>query len=91
MPPEFLARFDERPGRVVVPDPEGPGRARAVAGALHGLRAVVGPTVDVHEGARSLRWVLDALELSRRGVLPAPDVLHCADHLATCCSSGTSR
>ncbi|NUR00814.1 MAG: PucR family transcriptional regulator, partial [Streptomyces sp.] len=33
--PEFLARFDVQPAVLVVPDPEGPGRARAVAGALH--------------------------------------------------------
>ncbi|WP_079143774.1 helix-turn-helix domain-containing protein [Streptomyces luteocolor] len=83
VPPEFLARFDERPGRVVVPDPEGPGRARAIAGALQGLRAVIGPTVALHEGARSLRWAQDALELSQRGILPERGLLRCADHLAT--------
>jgi hypothetical protein len=83
VPPEFLARFDERPGRIVVPDPQGPGRARAVAAALHGKRAVIGPTVALHEGARSLRWAVGALELCRRGILPATGVVHCADHLAT--------
>ncbi|RFU82211.1 PucR family transcriptional regulator [Streptomyces triticagri] len=83
VPPEFLARFDEQPGRIVVPDPEGPGRARAIAGALHGMRAVVGPTVPLREGARSLRWALDGLELSRRGVLPDTEVVCCSDHLST--------
>lgn len=83
VPPEFLARFSEQPGCIVVPDPEGPGRARSIAAALHGLRAVIGPTVALHEGARSLRWALDALELSRRGILPRAGLLHCADHLAT--------
>ena len=83
MPPEFLARFDVRPGVLVVPDPEGPGRARAVAGALQGRRAAMGPTVAVQEGARSLRWAGEALDLMRRGVLPDTELLRCQDHLAT--------
>ncbi|MGP4045810.1 PucR family transcriptional regulator [Streptomyces sp. 2A115] len=83
VPPEFLARFDVRPAVLVVPDPEGPGRARAVAGALHGLRAVMGPSVALQEGARSLRWAAEALDLARRGVLPDTEMVHCRDHLAT--------
>jgi hypothetical protein len=83
VPPEFLARFDVRPAVLVVPDPDGPGRARAVAGALHGLRAVMGPSVPLQEGARSLRWAAEALELARRGVLPDTEMVRCRDHLAT--------
>ncbi|WP_128374611.1 PucR family transcriptional regulator [Streptomyces cavernae] len=83
VPPEFLARFDVQPSILVVPDPEGPGRARAVAGALHGLRAAMGPTVHLHEGARSLRWATQALDLARRGLLPDDDLILCQDHLAT--------
>ncbi|MEV0222839.1 helix-turn-helix domain-containing protein [Streptomyces sp. NPDC050704] len=83
VPPEFLARFDMRPAVLVVPDPEGPGRARTVAGALHGLRAVMGPTVAPQEGARSLRWAAEALDLARRGVLPDTEMVRCRDHLAT--------
>ncbi len=83
VPPEFLARFDGEPGIVVVPDPEGPGRERAVAGALRGLRAALGPTVPLDAGARSLRWALDALGLARRGVLPGTGLVRCTDHLAT--------
>ncbi|TVZ96103.1 PucR-like helix-turn-helix protein [Streptomyces sp. BK340] len=87
VPPEFLTRFDVQPALLVVPDPEGPGRARAVAGALQGLRAAMGPTVALHEGARSLRWATEALDLVRRGVLsgtdPAGGVVRCQDHLST--------
>ncbi|MFI9834192.1 helix-turn-helix domain-containing protein [Streptomyces sp. NPDC051913] len=83
VPPEFLARFDVQPAVLVVPDPEGPGRARAVAGALQGLRAAMGPTVSLQEGARSLRWASEALELVRRGVLPDAEMIRCQDHLAT--------
>ncbi|KUN23721.1 PucR family transcriptional regulator [Streptomyces antibioticus] len=83
VPPEFLARFDVQPAVLVVPDPEGPGRARAVAGALQGLRAAMGPTVSLQEGARSLRWASEALELVRRGVLWDAEMVRCQDHLAT--------
>jgi hypothetical protein len=83
VPPEFLARFDVQPSVLVVPDPEGPGRARAVAGALHGLRAAMGPTVALQEGARSLRWAAEALDLVRRGVLPDTEMVRCQEHLAT--------
>jgi len=83
VPPEFLARFDVQPAVLVVPDPEGPGRARAVAGALQGLRAAMGPTVSLQEGARSLRWASEALELVRRGVLWDAELVRCQDHLAT--------
>lgn len=87
VPPEFLTRFDLQPAVLVVPDPEGPGRARAVAGALHGLRAAMGPTVALHEGARSLRWATEALELVRRGVLADTGadsgIVRCQDHLST--------
>jgi DNA-binding PucR family transcriptional regulator len=58
-----------------------------VAGALQGLRAAMGPPVALHEGARSLRWALEALDLVRRGVLPGADadggVVRCQDHLST--------
>ncbi|MFJ3305287.1 helix-turn-helix domain-containing protein [Streptomyces sp. NPDC086549] len=87
VPPEFLARFDTQPAVLVVPDPEGPGRARAVAGALNGLRAAMGPTVALQEGARSLRWAAEALDLVRRGVLVGAEedagVVRCQDHLST--------
>lgn len=83
VPSEFLARFDGQPGVVIVPDPQGPGRERAVAGALRGLNAALGPTVSLDSGARSLRWALDALDLARRGVLPGTGLVRCTDHLAT--------
>ncbi|WP_246113967.1 PucR family transcriptional regulator [Streptomyces montanus] len=83
LPPGFLARFDVQPAVLVVPDPEGPGRARAVSGALRGLRAAMGPAVALQEGARSLRWAAEALDLARRGVLADTEMVRCQDHLAT--------
>ncbi|WP_335982304.1 helix-turn-helix domain-containing protein [Streptomyces sp. CA2R106] len=83
LPPDLLVRFDRKPTRVVVPDPDGPGRSRAVEAALRGHRAALGPAVPLTEGARSLRWALDALALARRGVLPGRGLVRCADHLTT--------
>ncbi|MBM7089837.1 helix-turn-helix domain-containing protein [Streptomyces sp. NPDC012461] len=83
VPPEFLARLDGQPGIIVVPDPEGPGRDRAVAGVLRGLRGALGPTVPLDAGARSLRWARDALDLAQRGILPGTGLVRCADHLTT--------
>ncbi|MCZ4103096.1 PucR family transcriptional regulator [Streptomyces sp. So13.3] len=83
LPPGFLARFDQRPGCIVVPDPGGPGRTRAVDSALQGHRAALGPTVQLTEGARSLRWAMDALTLARRDVLPGGEVVRCSENLAT--------
>ncbi|BBA96443.1 putative transcriptional regulator [Actinacidiphila reveromycinica] len=83
LPPDLLADFDRKPVRVVVPDPEGPGRARAIEAALRGHRAALGPTVPLTEGARSLRWALDALGLARRSVLPSRGLVRCSDHLTT--------
>jgi hypothetical protein len=37
----------------------------------------------LHEGARSLRWAAQALELVRRGVLGGDGMVRCQDHLAT--------
>ncbi|MDT3396043.1 helix-turn-helix domain-containing protein [Streptomyces sp. B1866] len=83
VPPEFLTSYDQRPGCIVVPDPDGPGRARVIDRALHGHRAAVGPTVPVRDGARSLRWATDALNLTRRGILPDHCVVRCSEHLRT--------
>src|SRR5690606_36602109 len=82
-PPDVLVRTDRQPMCMVVPDPEGPGRARALALTLRGHQAVVGPTVAVTDGSRSARLAADALELARRWIIPHADVIRCADHLST--------
>ncbi|MGW8377363.1 helix-turn-helix domain-containing protein [Streptomyces sp. ODS28] len=82
-PPEVLVRTDRRPVIMVVPDPDGPGRARAISLALRGQRAVIGPTVEVADGCRSERLAAEALDLAQRGVIPRRDVIRCEDHLST--------
>lgn len=83
LPPGFLGRFDQRPGCVVVPDPDGPGRAHGVDLGQWGKPAALGPTVGVTDGARSMRRAVEALALVRRGILPDTGVLRCSEHLAT--------
>jgi DNA-binding CsgD family transcriptional regulator len=87
-PPEVLVRTDGRPVCMVVPDPDGPdpdgpGPGRLVAPGLPGRTTVVGPTVAVTDAGRSARVAADALALVRRGIIPAGDVVHCAEHLST--------
>jgi DNA-binding PucR family transcriptional regulator len=47
----------------------------------------MGPRVALQEGARSLRWAAEALDLVRRGVLAGTDadsgIVRCQDHLST--------
>lgn len=82
-PPEVLVRSDRLPLCMVVPDPDGPGRARSLALALHGQQAVIGPTVDVGDGGRSARLAAEALELVQRGIIPCDEVIRCSEHLST--------
>lgn len=69
MPPEVLADMSRREPCLLVPDADGPGRARLIRQGLRGWRAAVGPTVPLNLAASSLRWASRALALARRGVL----------------------
>jgi hypothetical protein len=80
-----LVDMESRPPRILVPDPDGSGRfgGRALALALRGRPAAVGPTVALTEAAQSLHWATRALGLMGRGVLPRQGMVRCADHLST--------
>ncbi len=81
--------FDALPGAdaagawLVLPDPDGPGRAAALERALAGEAAALGPTVTPAEAHRSLRWARLTLELARRGALGGDGLARAGDHLAT--------
>ncbi|MGW0581856.1 PucR family transcriptional regulator [Streptomyces sp. NPDC002920] len=85
LPAGVLADMTARPARLVIPDPDmtGPSHRRALAPALQGRPAAVGPTVPLVQIADSLRWAARALSLMRRGVLPGEGAIRCADHLST--------
>ncbi|MFC5824924.1 helix-turn-helix domain-containing protein [Nonomuraea insulae] len=82
LPPDVLTGHERAVPCLLVPDPAGPGRAQTLQHALRGRRAAIGPGVPLVSAATSLRWAGEALELSRRGVLPR-GLLRCEDHLAT--------
>jgi hypothetical protein len=98
-PPGTLADLT-RPGPfLLVPDPDGPGRQRAVEAALRGWLArsrvqqygqpgqplaAVGPAVPLADASASLRWARQALALGGCGLASARDqIVWAADHLAT--------
>ncbi|MDL4818203.1 PucR family transcriptional regulator [Actinomadura opuntiae] len=69
LPPDVLLGLHRAEPCLVVPDPEGPGRARLLEGRLDGWTAAIGPAVDPAGAARSLRWARDALDLADQGLI----------------------
>jgi PucR C-terminal helix-turn-helix domain len=78
LPPEALTTVVDGEGCVLLPDPDGPGRAEALARAAGKTHIALGPTVG--PGAAGESWAL-ALSLSRSGVQADP-ILKVDDHLA---------
>ncbi|MGP3959244.1 helix-turn-helix domain-containing protein [Nonomuraea sp. 3N208] len=82
LPPYVLAGLERPAPCLLVPDPSGPGQAQMLEQALRGRWGAIGPAVPLAAAATSLRWAREALELSRRGVLPR-GLLRCEDHMST--------
>lgn len=82
LPPPVLADWRSHAPSLVIPDPDGPGREQLLAG-LGGLRAALGPTVDLSRGAVSLRWARRALDLADTGKIRADGLVRCLDHIPT--------
>lgn len=82
LPPDVLADVNRREPCLLVPDPDGPGRARMLEPVLRDWIAALGPAVPVADAAKSLRWAREALPLARRGILPSDRLVRCADHMA---------
>jgi hypothetical protein len=78
LPAEALMTVVDGEGCVLLPDPEGPGRAEALARAAAEARLALGPTVAPTAAAES--WAL-ALSLLRSGIDGGP-LLRVDDHLA---------
>ncbi|MEU8776802.1 helix-turn-helix domain-containing protein [Streptomyces sp. NPDC048606] len=70
----------ERP-RLVVPEPDAPGRAELLHRAVTGWSGAIGPSVPVAEAAASLRWAETAVRMIEQGVLPRGRLLHSAEHV----------
>ncbi|MCP9952456.1 MULTISPECIES: helix-turn-helix domain-containing protein [Actinomadura] len=83
-PPDVLADLTRRTPSLIIPDPDGPGRAKLVDRALAGTLAVVGPTVPLMEAARSIQWARKTLCLVQRGVIEAESgVIRSVEHMST--------
>jgi hypothetical protein len=79
---DVLAGSDRDGAWLVIPDPDGPTKARALRRALAGTPAALGPTVAPREAHRSLRWARLALGLVERGAIPSHNPTRAAEHLA---------
>ncbi|RAY11314.1 PucR family transcriptional regulator [Actinomadura craniellae] len=81
MPPELLPDWEAAVPYLVLPDPDGPGRDRLLAG-LAGLTAAIGPAMPPTRAAASLRWARQALDCAERGALRG-GLIRCMDHVPT--------
>ena len=66
---------------LVVPDPAGPGRERMLRSALRDRPAALGPTVELTELAKSLRWARQALDLAASGVIDEDGLVLAERHI----------
>ncbi|GAA2620122.1 helix-turn-helix domain-containing protein [Actinomadura fulvescens] len=81
LPPGALLGLHRDPACVILPDPDGPGRRQGLEAGLGEWMAAIGPTVDLVDCERSLRWASRALDLMRRGRIPARRPAAAAEHL----------
>jgi hypothetical protein len=88
LPPDVIVDTARDDPCLLVPDPDGPGRAQMIERGLRGWTGAIGPAVPLARASRSLRWARRALALAQRGI-PTPaaaaagSVIRCTDHLAT--------
>lgn len=81
LPGEVLVDLDRAEPRAIVPDPEGPGRPRALERAFRGFGVVLGPTVPLDRAPESLGRARELAELVGAGIVPSGDVVRWDDHL----------
>ncbi len=68
---------------VLVPDPDGPGRARQIKEALRGEDAALGPAVSPDDAPQTWQWARQTLELIERGAIPERGIVRVEAHLGT--------
>jgi PucR C-terminal helix-turn-helix domain len=84
LPPDVLIDWARREPCLLIPDPDGPGRAAQVERALLGWAAAVGPAMPLDRASTSLRWARAALGLTGREVIDGfGRVVRCDEHLST--------
>lgn len=80
--PDVLVDLERTEPCALIPDPEGPGRPRALERSLRGFRVVLGPTVPWPEASESLARARDLARLVREGAIEAAGVVRWDDHLS---------
>jgi PucR C-terminal helix-turn-helix domain len=84
LPPDVIMDTSRDVLCLLVPDPDGPGRAQMIERGLRGWTGAIGPAVPLARASRSLRWARQALALTERGIPSFSErVVRCADHLGT--------
>ncbi|MFI2258998.1 helix-turn-helix domain-containing protein [Streptomyces tubercidicus] len=78
--PDVLLDMESERPRMVVPEPDAPGRRELLARAVAGWSGAIGPAVPLPDAAKSLRWAGAAVDLTERGLLPAGELLQCTEH-----------
>ncbi|NUK70003.1 helix-turn-helix domain-containing protein [Streptomyces lunaelactis] len=78
---EVLLDMEGEHPRMVVPDPEAPGRADLLHRAMANWSGAIGPSVPLAEAATSLRWAETAVGMIEQGLLPQGRLLHCGEHV----------
>ncbi|MCW7984116.1 hypothetical protein XF35_01920, partial [Streptomyces platensis subsp. clarensis] len=78
--PDVLLDMESERPRMVVPEPDAPGRRELLARAAAGWSGAIGPAVPLLDAAKSLRWAGAAVDLTERGLLPAGELLQCTEH-----------
>ncbi len=81
LPPDSLATVVEDAGCLLLPDPDGPGRAEAVARAAASVPVAVGPAVEPAAAGESWALALALLRASAAGALPSSGALRAEERL----------
>jgi hypothetical protein len=83
-PGDVLIDWSRREPCLLIPDPDRGGRIAAVARALTGWAATMGPVEPLDRAAASLHWARRALGLAERGIIDGRrGLVRCDEHLAT--------
>ncbi|MXM65312.1 PucR family transcriptional regulator [Streptomyces sp. HUCO-GS316] len=75
-----LLDTDGEQPRLILPDPDTPGRLEQLHRATAGWSGALGPTVPVARAATSLRWAALAARMIQDDLLPQGRLLHCSEH-----------